>query len=830
MVRSTGKTSAAHVQAEPAAAQAFYAGETAQCFHCGEAVPPGCDFSIEIRGARRPMCCPGCRAVASLIADSGLEDFYNQRTGFNLRPEPLPAGQDFSIYDDPALHSSFSSEGEGEFAGLAHVRLLLGGVTCAACTWLIENSLGRVPGVASANVHLGQSRLDVHIDPAQLRLSELMQRVAAMGYTVRPYHSSARQQQIQAEYRGDLRRLAVAGLGMMQVGMFAIALHAGDLQGITAQYQSLLRWVSLPVTAFVVAFSARPFFNSAWRHLRQGALVMDLPVSLAISLAFIASTWATLSGSGQVYFDSVVMFTFLLLLARFVEKRIRQRDAFRWHDTAAALPDAVLCRRGDAWTTLPRQQVTAGERVLVRAGDTVPVDGRVLSGRSAVREDTFTGEPLPRPVQPGDTVHAGTLNTEDALELEATGTEAQSRLTALQRSVEHAAGRKPRIAQLADRVAAWFIGGILLATAATALFWYGRAPEQAFWIALSVLVVSCPCALALATPAALSNAASALRRHGVIVRGENALETLPRVSDVVFDKTGTLTAGALRIARVERLCDAPEHRLLSLCAAMQRYSSHPVAAAFSAIDAAADVDAVRYHIGEGLSGHCCGRSLRLGSPAFCRQLAPALGEPPAEALYWIALCSEDQPLAWIGLQDSLRAEVPAVLGELRARGLRLHLLTGDSSAQGAALAKELRLDTVHCGLSPDGKSEQVAALQAQGRCVLMVGDGLNDAPVLGRADVSIAVTEATDMARAQADLVLLAGDLGQLSGILDTATHCRRVIRQNLGWALGYNALGIPLAALGHIPPWAAALGMSASSLLVVGNAMRLSRSRARPH
>ena len=315
----------------PLRTEAAAVGEICSCYHCGEDVPAGADFSIEIGGESRPMCCPGCRAVAGMIAANGLENFYRQRTAFNERP----AGQDeadaqrYQIYDDPELAASFTRT---DSEGIVTAQLLLGGMTCAACTWLIEQSMTRVPGVRSARVNLQQSRLDICFDPALLPLSAVFARVEALGYRVRPFQSSSQREQMQAEYRTELRRLAVAGIGMMQVGMFAIALHAGDIQGIELQYQGLLRWVSLLVASFVVFFSARPFFSSAWRHLKMGSLVMDLPVALAIGLAWLASAWATYSGTGQVYFDSVVMFTFFLLLGRFLERRVRHRHALTWFD------------------------------------------------------------------------------------------------------------------------------------------------------------------------------------------------------------------------------------------------------------------------------------------------------------------------------------------------------------------------------------------------------------------------------------------------------------------------------------------------------------------
>jgi len=797
--------------------------ELRTCYHCGEPIPHGVDLSVEVGGAVQAMCCPGCRAVASLIAHSGLENFYRQRTAYSERPlraEPTAVEQ-YRVYDDPQLAATFTTTDDN---GLVDASLLLGGISCAACTWLIEQSLAGLPGVTRALVNLQQARLDIQFDPGQRQLSDIFARLEGLGYRPRPFQSSTARQQSAAEYRTDLRRLAVAGLGMMQVGMFAIALHAGDIQGIDARYAALLRWVSLPVAAFVVFYSARPFFTSAWRHLKKGALVMDLPVALAIGLAFLASAWATVSSTGQVYFDSVVMFTFLLLLARFLERRVRQRQLFTWLDAESSLPSAVVVRRDEQWISVARIALRAGETIMVKAGETVPVDAQICQGNSAVKEDTFNGEPLPRSVAAGDTIYAGTVNVAAALQARVLGDYRDSRLAALQRSVDVAQTSKPRLATLADRMASWFVGRLLLVTGATALVWLQLAPEKAFWITLSVLVVSCPCALALATPAALTSAASALRSRGVIVRGENALESLWGCTHLLFDKTGTLTQGNLAIAEVHPLGNMDRQALLAVAAALQHFSSHPVAKAFSSIQAAGGFDEVTYQVGAGLQGHRASVLYRMGSAQYCRELVPDFPATPDDRRYWIGLCRDGAALAWIGLDDSIRPEAGAVISIARRMGLHVELLTGDSSSQGPLLARALGIETVNCGQTPQQKMARVQQLQENGAVVAMVGDGLNDAPVLGIADASFAVAGATDLARSQADFVIVGGDLDKIIESVLKARHCRRVVRQNFSWALIYNLCAIPLAAMGFVQPWAAAIGMSLSSLLVVANSLRLNR------
>jgi Cu2+-exporting ATPase len=769
------------------------------------------------------MCCPGCSTVASLIAANGLERFYAQRTAYSERPaeSDVVLNDQYRVYDDPAVAGRFSDTHDD---GTLTARILLGGLTCAACTWLVEQSLQSLPGVVSASVNLQQARLDLRLDPTTLALSEAFSRLEHLGYRPRPFQASTQREQMTADYRRDLRRLGVAGFGMMQVGMFAVALHAGDIQGMQSEYQGLLRGFSLLVSSFVVYYSAGVFFSTAWRHLKHGALVMDLPVALAIGLAWLASAWATITGSGQVYFDSVVMFTFFLLLGRFLEARVRQRHALAWFDAEGTLPDAVARQVDGQWVTTPRHQLATGDRVLLRPGETIAVDARVCSGRSAVREDTFNGEHLPRSVDVGDTVYGGTVNVEAALEAEVLCDYRDSRLAALQRSVETAETAKPRLARMADRIASWFVAAILVVTSATALVWLQFDPDRALWVALSVLVISCPCALALATPAALTSAASALRASGVIVRGENALETLSRSTHLLLDKTGTLTEGRLVIDQVVARGAIDKDRALAIAAALQRYSNHPVSHAFDPVAAAGGVANVHYHIGSGLEGQLDGHTYRIGSEAFCRELLPDLAPTPPGDLYWIALCNASETLAWIGLSDLLRPEAPDMVRAARHDGLHVGLLTGDSSPQGPRLARELGIEQVATGLEPQQKMQHVQSLQAAGAVVAMVGDGLNDAPVLSLADASFAVAGATDLARTQADFVVVDGDLAAITTTWRKARHCRRVIIQNFCWALGYNVSAIPLAAMGYIPPWAAAIGMSLSSLLVVANSLRLNR------
>lgn len=799
------------------------AEEPLHCYHCGENVPADCFLSTVIDGDEQPMCCPGCKAVAELISGSGMESFYRLRTGFNEKPEPSESTSAYGIYDSSKNSADFAEQLED---GSWRARLLLGGISCAACTWLIETVLTRNAAISKASVNLAQQSLLVEWNPEELALSQIFAKVQALGYEPHPWQAHRGAALVQNEQRKSLRQLAVAGLAMMQVGMFGIALHAGDLQGMEDEYRGLLRSVSLIVATVVVFYSATSFFRNAWTNLKQGRLVMDLPVALAIGLAYGASAYATFSNQGQVYFDSVAMFTFFLLLGRFLERRVRHKELLRQTDLYTLLPASCQRQLADSWEICASREIVAGDILLVKSGSLVPADGVVTQGTASINEAAFTGEDLPRPVTPGASVTAGTLLVEGNLQLRASADAGNTRIAAMMRVLAQAEHAKPKLAQLADRVAAWFVSAVLLATAAVALYWWQQAgAEQALWVSLAVLVVSCPCALSLATPTALATATTRLREKGVLITTEDTLERINRCSQVIFDKTGTLTSGNFKRGEVEVYAGSM-HESLAIAAALETHSNHPVAAAFADIDSRAlpgnaMVD-VQVTPGQGIRGSSAGVEYAIGGEAYCRQFLPSLQSGPAAPGHWIALCSRSETLAWIRLEDQLRPEASEVMQELRQRGLSLTILSGDPSSHVAQCAQATGITNYYAGCSPADKLAYIQQQQAQGHQVAMVGDGLNDAPVLAAADCAFAVNGATDLAKSRADAIFLTPDLNRLLYTMNIATRSRRTIIQNMGWALGYNGLALPLAAVGLVPPWAAAIGMSLSSLLVVTNSLRI--------
>ncbi len=798
------------------------------CFHCGLPIPDGVDCQAQIDGLARAMCCPGCAAVAELIVATGLGDYYRYREAPAGAAErtTVAAVAELLRYDQPALQRGVVRD-DGERG--RRVTLALRGLRCAACAWLIERHLTRQPGVVSVHVNLAHERAELAWREGETRLSTLLTEIARLGYAAQPYQPDQQEQARRDEYRAALGRLALAGLGAMQVMMFAVGLYAGALQDMAPAHRDYLRMVSALVTMPIVAWAARPFFAAAARDLRNRRLGMDVPVALAIAIAFVASLVATALRSGEVYFDSVCMFVFLLSLGRFVEMRARHRAAAAI-EGALRRPPAHATRLDDdgASAIVAAAELVPGDRVLVKPGETVPADGRVVEGSGWVNEAMLTGEQWPRARRRGDLVLGGTQNGESPLVVAVERSGADGVLAGVQRLVDRAGSEKPPVARLADRVAQAFVPAVLLLAAAVAAVWWRIDPSQAFWVTLSVLVVSCPCALSLATPAALTAATGGLLRRGLLVTRAHVLEGLHGATHVVFDKTGTLTQGSFRLRRSVPL---PPHDLagaLALARALESRSEHPIARAFAA-DAAtpAVVDAAAV-AGFGVEGVVGGRRYRIGNPDWVTELTGggAPNPPSRDDDMWVLLGDTDGAVAWFALEDAPRPEAAAAVRALRQRGLAVQLLSGDPSAAVAQLARRLGIEVAVRGASPAEKLRHVQALQAAGAVVVMVGDGVNDAPVLGAAQVSVAMGGGTDLAVGGADCVLLREDLGVLADAIDLAHRTRRVLYQNLGWSLAYNAVALPLAALGWVAPYWAALGMSLSSLVVVLNAVRLGAHR----
>jgi Cu2+-exporting ATPase len=794
------------------------------CYHCGLPVPPGSRFQAQILGEVRDLCCPGCQAVAEAIVSGGLEHYYKHRSETAANPQSLPQvlPDELALYDRNDVQQPFV-EHSGE---LSETCLLIEGISCAACGWLIEKHLRGMPGVEEVRLNLSNHRLNVHWADSKLPLSSLLSELRRIGYAAHPWQADAAAEKLQQENRRAMRELGVAGMLWMQVMMATMATWPEFNIDLSPELDKILRWVSLFLTTPIVFYCCGQFFRGALRDLRTRHLTMDVSVSLAIAGAYIAGIWSTITGQGELYFDAVGMFALFLLAGRYLERRARERTASATAQLVNLLPASCLRleENGQSQRIL-LSELQIGNHVLVPPGSLLPADGRILQGQSSIDESLLTGEYLPQARNTGDTVTAGTLNVEGPLTVEVQALGDSTRLSAIVRLLERAQSDKPRLAMLADKVAQWFLIIVLLVAAVVGAIWWQIEPSRAFWIVLALLVATCPCALALATPTALTTATGSLHKLGLLLTRGHVLEGLNQIDTLVLDKTGTLTEGRLTLSAIHPLRELDSDTCLALAAALENRSEHPIARAFGqAPEAAEDVIS---HPGLGLEGQVKGSLLRIGQPDFVCTLSntpsPAIS---GEHGQWLLLGDAQGPLAWFVLDDRLREDAAQLISAAKDRSWRIMLLSGDSSPMVAEVARQLGIDDARGGLTPDAKLDVLKQLHGEGRRVLMLGDGVNDVPVLAAADISVAMGSATDLAKTSADAVLLSNRLSSLVQALHMAKRTRLIIIENLIWASAYNGLVLPFAAIGWITPIWAALGMSASSLLVVLNALRLARVR----
>ncbi|WP_020559958.1 heavy metal translocating P-type ATPase [Thiofilum flexile] len=797
---------------------------TTGCFHCGLTLPAGATYSAEVLGESRQFCCTGCQSVAEAIVANGLVDFYQFRSEVSTKPEALvpDALRQLFIYDEPELQKSFVQVKVGDER---EASLMMEGIVCAACVWLNEHHVKQIPGVLDFRVNYSTHRATLRWDNSRVVLSTVLKAIADMGYLAHPFDPGRMQTLQKKEKSIALRRIAIAGLGMMQVMMIAVAMYVGSYSDMTDSMRSFLRWISLIMTIPVVFYSANVFFISAWRDLRRGYFGMDVPVSIAIGVAFSASVWATIHHTGEVYFDSVTMFTFFLLTGRFLEMQARHKAGQVAEALVRLLPATATRLRAGQVEVVAVSALEKHDQVLIKSGEIVPADGMVLEGISSINESLLSGESLPTSKQVGDTLVGGTVNLESPLVMQVEKVGDSTVLAAIIRLLERAQSEKPYLARLAEKVASRFVPLILLTAIAVFGYWYAQGSEHAFWIALSVLVITCPCAFSLATPVALTVATGQLTSQGVLTTRGHALETLAQVTHIIFDKTGTLTTGQLALTATQPLSHLSADECLNVAAGLERVSEHPVARALLAAATSPEpLQTIQAYSGRGLEGQWNNVTLRIGAAAFVAELVGS--EVPSHKLL------ADQSVVWLGqagqwlalfyVQDHIRPDAQHTVQMLHQQGIKVSLLSGDNPAVVASVAQALSIQQALGAQLPADKLAYLQGLQAQGEIVAMVGDGVNDAPVLAAAQVSLAMGSGSQLAQASADMVLLSEHLERIPYAITTAKRMQTIIKQNFAWTIGYNLIAIPLAALGWVAPWLAAIGMSMSSLIVVLNALRL--------
>lgn len=815
------------------------------CFHCGLDVPDNISLTVVYENEPRDTCCAGCQAVAQGIIDAGLGNYYKQRTA-DAEKAALPPQEildRLKLYDLPEVQAGFVEAGSGEEREAV---LMLEGITCAACVWLIEQQLLRTAGVLRADLNYSTRRVRVLWDNSRVLLSDILLRIQKSGYGAVPYDAHKLEEQVQAERKQSLIRLAVAGLSMMQTMMFAVPeyLYGNEIESV---FLNVLHWGSFLMVLPAMLYSAVPFYRGMWRDLKNRRTGMDTPVAVALILTFSAGVYSLLSGAGQgMYFESIAMFVFFLLGGRYMEQIARRKAG----DAAERLVKLVpaFCHKlggypdNETAEEAAVVQLRPGDVVAVYPGEVIPVDGTVLAGESEVNEAMLTGESLPLPKQAGSAVVAGTLNTSGPLVIRTDQVGGGTRLAHIVKLLDRALAQKPRLAELADKYAAFFLSRLLLLAVPVFVGWTIYAgPMQALWITVSLLVITCPCALSLATPTALAASTGVLASDGILISGSGSLETLAQIDDVVFDKTGTLTRGMLSVIEARPLGRLNSSTAAAVAGVLEAQSEHPVAKAILDYAERSDADGQHEiraeqrvnHVGSGVSARLTVNGetqiWALGKADFVAGISGKLPEA--------GMIEHGGGLVYLGnqqgfqtaflLADETKTGIADMLAELKAQGVRLHLLSGDRSPAVENLARSLGLDSYRAEASPEDKLAYVETLQRQQRKVLMVGDGINDAPVLAQADVSVAVSGGADVAREGADVILLNEDMRVLPKTIRQARRTRAVIRQNLIWASVYNLIVVPLAVCGYVTPWVAALGMSLSSLVVVANALRLLKKEA---
>ncbi|MCK8063591.1 heavy metal translocating P-type ATPase metal-binding domain-containing protein [Vibrio sp. 1CM7H] len=783
------------------------------CYHCGEDVPANTDFKVDILGESRKMCCPGCETVAQTIVDSGLVSYYQYRTApaekADLVPEQLQA---LIHYDNEDVQSEFVRNREN----VSEVTLSLEGVSCAACAWLIEKQVSNTAGLVSIRVNTTTNRALLAWDKTQVRLSELLSVIHKLGYKAAPFEADKQEASYHRMMKQYLYRLGIAGLATMQVMMLAVALYLEVFGDLEPEFKNYFRWVSLIFATPVLLYSALPFYLNAWRSIKGRTLGMDVPVSIALIFAYVASLIATVTEQGEVFFESISMFTFFLLVGRFLEMRARRKAAAASGNLLKLIPAIATTLDGEQ---IPVKTLKVGDRIRVLPGEHIPADGKVISGRIHIDESMLTGESVHVVKREGDAVYAGTLNGDESFELEVMCSKADSMISNIVRLQDEAQHSKPKIAEIADVVARYFVGAILIISAGTWLYWHQTKPDDAFWIMLSVLVATCPCALSLATPTALTCATSRMGNFGILLRKGHVFETLCKINHLVVDKTGTLTKGDIEICDTKVLSDLPKEDCLSLAATLEAHANHPIARSFASY---ANDDFVVYEvqnvIGSGIEGIWNGKVVKIGSAAFVQ------GKESEES-HAVYLSVDGEHVASFYYRDPIRKESKAFVQRFADAGIKTTLLTGDSLSNARPVANEIGIDHVVASAKPEDKLAYLKSLD-EDSITMMVGDGINDAPTLAGAHLSVAMGGGTDVAKASADMTLLGDNLEKLLEARLLALRTRKIIRENLAWSLGYNLLILPLAVAGLVAPYIAVVGMSASSIIVVSNSLRLLKEK----
>lgn len=819
--------------AQPLAADTFPAALrkeiSGSCFHCGLPLPKNLKFEQAIDGKARQFCCPACQAVCSAIFDAGLNGFYDRAPQGVLAPPP-EVSKDLELYDLDAVQAEYVTK-----LGIQReIHLLVEGIHCAACVWLIERSLGQMPGVLNAQVNLSGKRLLLKWDNGQVKLSHILAQLGQIGYAAIPYDPELAEGRLKKQNRNLLLRMAFAAFAMMNLLWISIALYSGANE---SEFRSLFHWVGFSLATPTLLYSGYPFLHSAWRGLKRLHLTMDLPIAIGALSTYSYSVYVTINPSivGEVYYDTVVNFLFVILVGRYLEAMSKRQAVNSTQRLLDLQPRAATVLRDNESVLLPIRAVKPNDVVLIKPGEQIPVDGIIMQGRSNVDESMLSGESHPVSKQAGDKVSAGTLNTHSTLTVRVAATLRNTSLGRIINLVEAAQASKAPIQCTADRIVPWFVAITLLLASVTFFWWLKTDFEQALMAATAVLIITCPCAFGLATPMAIASASGLAARFGILIKNGGVLETLSHIDHVVFDKTGTLTEGRMQVQEIITANDTDAVMLMSNAAALERYSEHSIAAAIVQWAESREIvpspaREVENVPGYGIKGWVNNRHVLIGTPHWLKQNHIALNDAlknstqqwEAKGSTCVQVVIDRQHVGIITINDQLRADAKTLVDSLRSRGIRMTILSGDRRAVVERIAHQLGgLETI-AEVLPEDKDKMIQQLQMAGATVAMVGDGVNDAAALSRADVGIALGSGTDVTGDNADIILMSNELDKVRLAMQLSQRTLRTIRQNIGISFTYNIIMVPLAMAAMITPLVAAISMPISSLLVIGNAARI--------
>lgn len=805
---------------------------SAGCFHCGLAITTGSEYQTLISGQRRNFCCFGCQSVCTAIFEAGLEGYYQRTPDGQLLGPPPELPKDVEMYDLEEVQQDFTSCNKDE----RDIHLLVDGIHCAACVWLIERGLHREPGVLSAEVNLAGKRVHLRWNSKETKLSDLIRALSRIGYSAVPYDRATAEGAISKANRALLYRVFFAGFAAMNMMWIAIALYSGANKD---EFRDFFHWMGLILATPTLLYSGYPFVRGAIGGLRGRHLTMDLPIVIGLSVTYAYSVYVTLTANrqGEVYFDTVTNLTFVILIGRYLEGMFRQQAVSATKRLMELQPRVALVVRDGREQIMPIRGVMPGDHVLIKPGYAVPVDGVVLSGHSAVVESMLSGESRPLDKKEGDMVTAGTTNTSGVLMVEVRARYQDSTLSRIIRLVEDAQASKAPIQRVADQIVPWFVLITLLCAASTFFFWSRFDFEIALMAATSVLIITCPCALGMATPMSIAVASGLGAKHGILVKNGLVLETLSKATHFVFDKTGTLTEGKMSVSEVICVPGEDREEAIRLTAAAERYSEHGIAGALTAFADFHDVfyadrvvEDFKSTPGMGVSARVSGKEVLIGNAKYLLfqgvnvddMLHHRASELEMDAKSCVYLALNGRHVAIFAIADQLRQGALELINALYKEGIAITLLSGDRRPVAEAVARQLGVINIVAEVLPQDKDRVIQELQHRGDIVVMVGDGINDAPALIRSNIGIALGSGTDVSVDSADIVLMQNDLRKVLHAVRLSRRTLRTIKQNIGLSFVYNIIMVPLAMMARVSPLVAAITMPISSLVVIGNAARI--------